>query len=367
MTRPATALIDLVAGRQSGSLIDLPIVRSAIEHKVHGLLKNAMDSGIAVTPEAEIALDQADVASWARNRMLRGAAAEIAALAVDMELDVALLKGASIETRWYGRVGERPSWDIDLLIAPWHIHRTTEFLAALQPTHTILPYVSEGLRHGLQSIDLAFQGLPVDLHLDPLKLEIGRTRVAEAFWDDYQWLEIDAANIRVLSPEATLLLAALHLNKDRFRSLLGYSDLIRIGQTEDLDRDRLSRMLRQEGLEVSFAATVESVASDLGLEYQATEAGVARWAWNRAWPQSIRLLGAEGRLRFRHRQFILLLLDRRRWREALLGWLRRLIPPDWILRRTYPEEKGPYALRLVSGRVRSRLARWRARKSIERA
>lgn len=364
MTRPPEPLLDLVAGRRLSATVGVDTVATAVEHKVAGILKTAVDSGVSAQPDAEALLEQADISSWARNRLLRESVSKIAMIAAGLGIDVALLKGAAIEARWYSRVGERPSWDIDLLIAPWHLDRTAELVAALQPTHSILPYLKDGLRY-LQSVDLSFSGLPVDLHLDPLKFEIANSRSPGEFWDRSESLDLGTgASVRVLGKEATLLLAGLHINKDRFRHLLGYSDLIRIRRSEDIDEVHLGRLLAGEGLTAAFRATMSAALSDLGLSELSPGGGAAQWVWNRAWPPSVRLQGTAGGIRFRHRQFILPFLDRRRWPDAAMGWLRRFFPPDWLLRRTYPEERGPYFVRLLTGRIRIRLARRRRRRSI---
>ncbi|HJQ94149.1 MAG TPA: nucleotidyltransferase family protein, partial [Acidimicrobiia bacterium] len=172
MTRPHDALINLVAGRPVSRLISEAIVKSAEEHRVGGLLKSAVDRGLPADETAAIELNKIDALGWARNRMLMDACNQIAHTSGQLGIDLFVIKGIANEARWYSRMGERPAWDIDLVLAPWHRHRVRELLAALQPRHSLLTEPSALHSPRLQSIDFGYHGLPVDLHLDPLKLEV---------------------------------------------------------------------------------------------------------------------------------------------------------------------------------------------------
>jgi hypothetical protein len=259
-------------------------------------------------------------------------------------------------------MGERPAWDIDLLLAPWHRHRVRELLVALQPRHSLLTERSTLNSHRLQSIDFGYHGLPVDLHLDPLKLEVATTRKAGVLFENATNLSTDSDHsIPVLGIEPSLVLAALHLNKDRFRYLLSYVDLIRISADPGLDMGRAMWIAEAVGLARSFRSTLAAAHLDLRLP-PPQGVGVDDWLWNRAWPPSIRMLGAEGEARFRYRQFFLPLLERGRWGEVVVAFWHRLFPSAYELRRNFPEEKGSYLGRLIRGRIRHRLTRFRRRR-----
>jgi hypothetical protein len=214
----------------------------------------------------------------------------------------------------------------------------------------------------LQSIDLGFHSLPVDLHLDPLKLEVAATRKAEILFENSTSLVTNGDQaIRILGIEPSLVLAALHLNKDRFRYLLSYVDLVRITADSSLDIDRATRIAEVLGLARSFRSTIAAAHIDLRLK-QPDSFGLNDWLWNRTWPQSIRMLGAEGHERFRYRQFFLPLFEGGRWAEVLIASWHRLFPSPYELRRNFPEEKGSYLARLIRGRIRHRLDRSRRRR-----
>jgi hypothetical protein len=363
VSRPHELLIELAAGRPVVDIVDEAVVTSAEEHRVAGLLKTAVDGGVPPDRNALIKLNRSDALGWARNRLLLDASIEIAGVAAGLGIDVVFFKGVANETRWYSRLGERPAWDIDLAVAPWHRDRVRELLGALQPRHSLLAEPESSISRHLQSIDFGFHSLPVDLHLDVLKLEVASVRNPEAFFETASSLSVDGTkSIPVLGVDASLLLAALHLNKDRFRFLLGYVDLIRIANDPRLDFERALKVARGEGLSTSLQSTLAVAAADLGLP---TPFGCSASSaiWNRAWPSSVRLLGSEGEVRFRYRQFLLPLLEGGRWGEVAASTWRRLFPTRYELRRNFPGETGPYVLRLIRGRFRHRLARFRQRKA----
>ena len=365
MTKPHPLLIELVAHRQLKNPVDEFVVRSALEHRVAGLLATAVDN-VPISPAAEVMRQAAEASTWARNRAIASAMGGIAALARSLQIDVAFIKGVTTEARWYRRMGERPSWDVDLVLAPWHLPRAVDLVAALQPTHSILPDLAAILRRDrIQSIDLGYRGFPVDLHLDPIKLEVARTRYPEHLWDSVHQVEIEGAQIPVFDPTVSLLLAALALNKDRFRYLIGYSDVTRIKRDSQVDHSRSERLAKAEGLLSPYLATLAAV--DIDLIQPGYQIARRHPTWNRIWGPSIRLLGEEASVRFRYRQSLLPLFDLRRWPEVSASWWRRSFPTRALLTRLYPDQKGPYLVQIVLGRLSRRLRRSRQRRQLRSA
>jgi Uncharacterised nucleotidyltransferase len=357
---PHPALIEVAAGRRLPAVTDPgPLLRSAFAHGMAGLLLSEVER---VRPPwrrkalAVLAARQAAVRAW-HERLWTGLAS-VGATLDDLGVEVAVAKGVVAEARWYGRMGERPCGDLDLLLSPADLGRVDDIVAAIEPSHPLCGKVRELAERGLlQSIDLERDGVPIDLHWDILKLGIP-SRNRQAIWErTVPFTSPDGRLLRVLDAECSFLHLLVHLNKDRFRRLLGFADVARIQELEDLDHAAVRRLARADGIEASFGASWDVVVRTLGLpagnDLQAR--GVRYLVWQVAWRPSVRLRAAESTIRFRHRQWLIALLARGRTAEALRCWARETFPPTDLL--TYLHS--PYAHRWgaepVSVRPRSRL------------
>ena len=113
---------------------------------------------------------------WA---VLEASVARLAAAGIE----VATIKGVTAEARWYGRRGERPCSDVDLLLSPRQLDRAAEAVRLLEPDHpwasSVAPLAANGR---IQTVTTHVDGLEVDLHLDLLKLGIP-TRQSSDLWD----------------------------------------------------------------------------------------------------------------------------------------------------------------------------------------
>jgi hypothetical protein len=363
-------LLDLAAGRGVASLgQEAGLVESAFEHRMAGLLHSAV-AGMpgALPPEASGRLAEADTRQWARNRMVGSVAGRLVALAGEVGVRLAVIKGVALEATAYARIGERPTWDVDVVVEPTAVGRVHLLVAAAQPNHPLLPHLPALVEGGrLQSVDLVYGGLPVDLHLDPLKLELVRTRQPEAWWERVRAVEVEGTPLPTFDPATALILALAHLNKDRFRYLIGYADVARLLPLVT-DWDWVTFVLGHEGLSTPLWSTLRVVEETLGVTAPvgppARSLGSA--VWRVAWPARVRLLGAPAGVRYRYRQFLIPFTGRGRSLEALAGWLRRIVPPRPLLDAYYPG-RGPYVWKLVGGRVLRRLRRLRQRRQLTRA
>ncbi|MCC5947041.1 MAG: nucleotidyltransferase family protein [Nitriliruptoraceae bacterium] len=362
-TRPARALVDLAAGRDPGDVdADGELIAQAIEHRMTGLLcthlrdRGAGDLNVAM-------LDLRIQAHQAQIRRLLDLCLDTAE---QHGVEVIVLKGASIEHRFYGRAGERPSSDVDLWMLPHDRRALVGLVAALQPDHPWLSGLDRMVaRRQIQSVTLQVDDLEVDVHVDPLKLGVW-TRQAGQAWASTQEIALeDGRPIRVLSDDWTLLLLLIHLSKDRFQRLLGYADVVRIMRGGDATWERVLALARGEGIEHLAEWAMDVIEADLGVrlrpEVQPTppRLGLRSWIWHRLWRPDIRMRGSEGRRRFRFRQNILPLLGKGRVVETLRWWLREVFPPAPAVAAEYPDEPGPYCRRLVLGRIKATRARRR--------
>lgn len=291
----------------------------------------------------------------------------------DLGVKVVTVKGITAQARWYRRTGERPCADLDLLLAPSDLPRVAEIVALLDPKNTLAADIDSLVRRGLlQSHDLVVEGITIDLHFDLFKLGIP-ARQRQLIWDRTQLYPVRSRDnaVRVLDPELALVHFLLHLNKDRFRYLLGFADIARILECEELDWSFVDQFLRAEGLNEPVWLALEAVLSTLSLPapVRFSSSGWRSSVWRVCWRPAVRLQGELGAIRYRHRQDLLGLLAPGRFAEA--AWYiarRRLVPARPLLYQWYPEIQGPYFCRLVRGRAQnivSRLLatfrRWRSR------
>jgi hypothetical protein len=150
----------------------------------------------------------------------------------------------------------------------------------------------------------------------------------------------------------------VHINKDRFRRLLGFVDVARIYQREELDHAAMQRLVRAEGIETSISASWDVVVRTLGLDApnEFFRAGPVRsLIWHIAWRPSVRLRATESTIRFRHRQWLIAVLGRGRAVEAVRCWVRMSLPPADLLAYLHSEYANRWGAEPVSTTPRSRL------------
>jgi hypothetical protein len=359
-TGPHPALIDLAAGRALPPVTDpMPLLRSAFAHGMAGLLLSEVER--TDPPWRRIALAvltarQASVRLW--HERLWSALSSVSAILEDAGIEVAIAKGIAAEARWYTRMGERPSNDLDLLLSPAQLDRIDDVVAAIEPSHPLCGKVRRFAEAGnIQSIDLEHEGVPIDLHWDILKLWIP-SRNREAIWERTVPFTLpDGRSLQALDAECSFVHFLVHINKDRFRRLLGFADVARIYQREDLDHAVMQRLVRTDGIETSVSASWDVVVRTLGLDApNLFRAGPVRsLVWHLAWRPSVRLRATESTIRFRHRQWLIAMLGRGRAVETVRCWVRMTFPPTDLLAYLHSGYASRWGAEPVSTTPRSRL------------
>lgn len=359
VARPHPLLLDLAAARVPADPTPADpdaLVASAIDHRMTGLLWSAIASRyVQLPPEHERALAERDVAVELHHERVWKAIGIIGTRLESRGVAVAVVKGVTAETRWYDRPAERPSRDIDVLVEPDARHRIADIIDALDPEQAHRAQLPELVREGvLQSVDLSFAGIAVDVHVDLLKVEIP-TRHRDRIWSrTVQLAAPDGGRVRALDPEVSLVHFLLHANKDRFARLIAYADVARILRSGGLDWEFVEEFAAAEGLQVPVFCSLYAITDELGLSAPpvARPRGWRASAWHGLWPRPSRLHGTHGLMTRQHRQFALPLLAEGRRLEAI-RWLlrRRVFPPRSTVPIYYPDTRGPYPLRIVVGRV----------------
>ena len=361
--RPSELLLDLAAGRHPQRVeVDAALLEAAAQHRMTGLLwtwarEHLGDRGLQARLVKEDLLVQAHLGRvWSVLESSVG-------LLDTVGIEIATVKGVTAEARWYGRRGERPCSDVDLLLAPHQLDRASEALAVLQPDHPWVAHL-DGLvaSRRVQAVTLRLDGIQVDLHFDLLKLGIP-TRGSSALWDRTTPYPLPGGGrVRVLDDTAALMHLLVHLNKDRFQRLLGFADIARIVASGRVDWVVLQRDAEREGIDVAVWRTLETVLDELSLPWPnevVRPRGPRALAWDMLWRRNIRLRGSEGRVRYRMRQNWIALLARGRAREAAWWWLRELWPSVAAVELHYVDIRGPYLWKLLRGRVEAAVAQRR--------
>jgi hypothetical protein len=344
--RPHPALIEVAAGRGLPTITDpMPMVRSAFEHGMAGLLLTEVELTDQAWRRPVLGLlraRQASVVAW--HQRLWSGLESIVAVLDEIGVEVAVAKGIAAEARWYSRLGDRPCSDLDLLISPADTGRIDDIIAAVEPSHPLCGRTRRLAERGfLHSIDLEHEGVPIDLHWDILKLGVASRNRAVIWERTVEFALPNDGMTRALDPESSYVLFLVHLNKNRFRRLLGFVDVARVYDQGQLDGDAVDRLIRIDGLETSAHASWNTVVDTLGLAARPrrVKPEIRAAVWHVAWRPSIRLRGAESMRRFRHREHLIAVLIPGRAVEAVQWWLRRRFPPAELLTYMY----SPYGRR----------------------
>ena len=209
-------------------------------------------------------------------------------------------------------------------------------------------------RRLLQHVDLRVGAVPVDLHLDPLKIGVP-TRQLDAVWATTEVIKTPYGSLRVLSPEIELVLLLLHLNKDGFALLGPFLDVARILERGALDWGALRAPSCAERASMSPCGRASGWwPRVLGLRVEVPNVGGPRgWTWDRLWARAA-LRGDQPRGRFSP-QPLLSLHATGRASDNLRELRRQLVPQRPLLEVAGTLEPGqPYLRHIFVDRLRGR-------------
>ena len=269
-------------------------------------------------------------------------------------IEVATIKGVTTEARWYGRRGERPCSDVDLLLSPRQLDRAADAGATARAQSSMgLLGRATGRDRTDPDGDDDVDGLEVDLHLDLLKLGIP-TRQSSDLWDRTTHYPLPrGGSVRVLDDTTALVHLLVHLNKDRFQRLLAYADIARVMAGGGVDWDERSGSPTGKGS--PFDVPDPRGRARRALAAVAGRAPSPEWIscalWNLIWRPGIRPARGRGPPAFPSAAG----LDRApgAWsrREALRWWFRETWPPRPGGRGPLRRDPGPVSVEAPAGRV----------------
>lgn len=325
-----------------------------------GLAFQAANEGhLEIDAAARHRLAGIKLAGAAQNAKVERAAGAVIGELHSCGWDAAIFKGIATAKRWYPEPGTRPTADVDLLLSPDAVGDIDRILAHFAPGHGLAGRAGSLFEDGrIQSIDFLWDGIWIDMHSDPIKVGIELPAVS-AVWRRMEHIELDGSDVPALDAEASLVQAAVHLQKDRFSRLYAFADIARIA-AGGVDWDWIRDFASDIGLAVHVNEALRVVAEVLGidLEYDRT---VGSPLWRAIWPERTRLRGDVGMTRkVRTHYWIPMTMPGRRW-DGLKWWSRIVLPPGALVDYMHPDTSGPYPVRLIQ--YRSRLARERHRRN----
>jgi len=369
MAYPHPALIELAAGRPLPVVEDLDrLLESAMEHRMTGLLWARAEAGELKGDEQwERALAMLTLRNEAHHRHLWEALERVAGKLAKTGVQIAAFKGVTAEARWFDRIGERPCYDIDILVDPAATDRADSIAACLDPDHPLIGHFQELLGYGLvQALGFEVGNVNIDLHFDLFKLGIP-SRTSRLVWERTQQLGTPSGgSVRVLDPETALVHRLVSINRDRFRYLLAYAEIARIISSEP-DLHAVQDLARVEGLGVIVNKSLAAVLSTLGLPTEdiPRPQGWRARAWDHLWRPKTRLLGETSTAEYARRGYLLMpALATDRTGEALRWIATNLFPPRSHLDFRHPDTGGPYPVRILTSRVRQLARNRKARSEI---
>lgn len=359
MVRPHRSLLALARCRRVPAPADIDeFLRSASEHRMSGLVWTAVRSGELDLPNRAIqALAAGDMAVAAHHRRLWATLEEVTERLAAEGIGTVTFKGVTDEARWFGREGERPCADVDLVIDD--IDRFDDSIALLAPGHPLIGQATRIARRGqARAVDLEVGGVIVDLHVDPVKVGPGWRHPEDWFARTLPFLTPSGSTVRVFDDEATYVLRLLHLGRDKFRYLLWLVEVDRIMQS-GVDWRHASDLANLEGLAAPVGVAAEVVGEEFQREVCWPRAQDWRSRlWRHLWEPHVRLLGELGRKRFvRRSSWLLPLTMPGRGLESLAWLARTAFPPEALFDLKHPGGSGPYAWKLASRRSSYLLAR----------
>ncbi len=241
-------VLDLV-----GRSVDWPqlLRRAACEGVSPLLYRNLRPLEAYVPEEALASLRKTYFANEARNtRLFRRISPLLEAVSAS-GIRAVITKGARLALTVYPEIGLRPFTDIDLIVHPgdW---------PALSKALSGLGYVLESrgrtrLHPRDRSLDWTFSpyfrlgDLVVELHFAYLGLHVP-FRSEEDFWASALSVGRDGAEARITSPEYELCYLCLHAQQHSYGRLMWLTDIAELGSRADVDRDKVARIARREGI-----------------------------------------------------------------------------------------------------------------------
>ena len=265
LSRITPAADDLVRirGLSPGAVDWNELVGRAVREGVSPLVYHSLRSvGASVPPEALDTLRTRYYGNEIRNSRLYRRIAPLIGAMDAAGLRAVVTKGARLALTVYPDIGLRPFTDIDLVVHPGDWPGLEKILGGLG-------YVPDSrgcirLHPENRALDWTFApyyrlgDLLVELHFAYLGLHVP-FRSEDDFWESVGTIRMDGAVARIMSPEYELCYLCLHALQHSYARLMWLTDIAELGSRPEIDRDKLVRIARREGIEAVVRHGLELV------------------------------------------------------------------------------------------------------------
>jgi len=233
--------------------------RIALQHGVLPLLYRELKAvGEAlVPPEEMIPLKKLFLNNALRNQTMAQKLVHVLDLLSSTGIEAIPFKGPILALQAYGTLSWRHFGDLDILIHHHDFQRAYEQLASAgySPTHSVDKKWGTWVGRVGKELTFSDQDVSLDIHWGITGGGfLGMTIDQGAFWQDLRLLDINSHQVRVFSPENTVLLLCIHGTQHGWQALSLIADLAHLIRNHpDLDwrglfrhakRVRAQRVLR---------------------------------------------------------------------------------------------------------------------------
>jgi hypothetical protein len=151
---------------------------------------------------------------WVSNHLLMSELHQVLFALREASVDVMLLKGAALISRYYHDPGIRPMSDLDIMVRPHDLNTASEILMRLgwapRINRNLNRVGSERLVHAIDFVrSRNGRVIELDVHWTPLH-RAKWVGVEETFWQHSQMASVNGVDCRVLDPTHQLLHICLH-------------------------------------------------------------------------------------------------------------------------------------------------------------
>lgn len=254
------------------------VLGEARRQRLVGMLtRAAVDGRLPLTPEQEVAVDEAWTEAMRWNLHLERATVRMVEELAAQGIETRNLKGVAAAHLDYPEASWRQSSDIDLLVRPDQIDAATRHLTAHGFTRPVAePRPGFDRRFGKGATFVTETGLELDLHRTFAMGPFGLTIRIEDLWADAQPFRVAGHQLTALVPELRLVHACFHAALgDRVPRLVPQRDIAQLVLSGQVNPVAVRDLARRWGCEIVLASAIRRAWRSLAI---ADATALSEWA-----------------------------------------------------------------------------------------